>query len=120
MKKKKILLVLKDIHILRLYREEFEDEGYNVSGAGSGHEALEKTATEKFDLVILDAVLPDMASFDLIREIKTASPETKIIAASSYLLKDLDSRIESVIDAFDSKSSDLDELKETINKLLKE
>ena len=38
----KILVVDDDAHILRLYKLELEEEGYDVTTTGSGKEAMEK------------------------------------------------------------------------------
>ena len=70
MKKKELILILKDIHIMRLYEEELKEEGYKVSKANCGNEALKITSRKKFDLIISDAFLPDIEVVELIREVK--------------------------------------------------
>ncbi|MDP2157128.1 MAG: response regulator, partial [Nitrospirota bacterium] len=55
----KILIVDDDQSILRLYKEELEEEGYQIVTAASGTEGLAKFETEDFDLVTLDIHLPD-------------------------------------------------------------
>jgi DNA-binding NtrC family response regulator len=114
----KILLLLKDVHILRLYKEELEDDGYEICEAQSGIEALKKISEEKFDLVISDAFLPDIELPELIAKIKKISPETKTIATSSYHLIDINERVLRATDYFVSKKSDLAELKAIIAKIL--
>ena len=45
----KLLIVDDDANIQRLYKEELEDEGYQVCIAGTGAEALEMFVKEKPD-----------------------------------------------------------------------
>ena len=48
--------------------------GYEVAGAGSGQEALEKLASEKFTIVITDLFLPDLDGIDILKRVKALSP----------------------------------------------
>ena len=45
-------------------------QNYNVVTATCGNEALELTIKEKPDIIILDAMLPDISGFELIHKIK--------------------------------------------------
>ena len=56
----KILIVDDDQNILRLYKEELEDEGYIIVTASNGQEAIEMFEKEDPDLVTLDILLPDI------------------------------------------------------------
>ena len=47
----KLLIVDDDANIQRLYKEELEEEGYEVCIAGTGKEALEMFESEKPDVV---------------------------------------------------------------------
>jgi CheY-like chemotaxis protein len=51
-------------HILR------EETSYELINASSGKEALELLETNKFDMVLLDLVLPDVKDFELYLRIK--------------------------------------------------
>ncbi len=46
-------------------------EGYNVRCANSGHEGLKKAGDEKFDLIILDLILPDMKGEEACSRLKS-------------------------------------------------
>ena len=46
-------------------------EGYVVECADNGNEGLEKTRQEKFDLVILDLILPDMKGEEICARLKS-------------------------------------------------
>lgn len=68
-----ILIVEDDAKLRLLLRRCFEGEGFRVSEAGSGAEAIERLAAGTFDLVTLDLQLPDGDGFALSREIRARS-----------------------------------------------
>jgi twitching motility two-component system response regulator PilH len=61
-----------EIHLLR---EMLTKNGYAVSVCNSGEEAMEKSKTEKPDLILMDVVMPGMSGFEATRAI-TRAPET--------------------------------------------
>ena len=67
---RRILLVDDDDALRRLVRKVLEPYGYEVTGAGSGKEALEKLLESKPDLILLDYVLPDMDGLVLLELIR--------------------------------------------------
>ncbi|MEN8141880.1 MAG: response regulator [Thermodesulfobacteriota bacterium] len=112
---KKILLVDDEESIHLLYRDELEEEGYEIHSALSGDEALEKLDILSPDLVILDINMPGLNGIDTLREMKERRPEMPVILSSAYneFKQDLASWAS---DAYIVKSSDLSELKEAVAK----
>lgn len=112
---KKILLVDDEDSIHLLYREEFEEEGYEVHSALSGEEGLEKLAALKPDLIILDINMPSMNGIEALRRIKEINPNLPVILSSAYqeFKQDLASWAS---DEYIVKSSNLDELKAAVKK----
>ncbi len=112
----KILVVDDDAHILRLYKEELEEEGYDVVTAGTGEEALEVFEKENPDLVTLDILMPDIDGISLLRRMKEMKPRLPIIMSTAYDYRD-DFAVWAS-EAYLVKSADLDELKSKIKELL--
>jgi DNA-binding response OmpR family regulator len=112
----KILVIDDDIHIQRLYKEECEEEGYEVVIASNGKEAIELFDTENPDIVTLDILLPDVDGIRLLRQMKEKNPKVPIIMSTAYDYRD-DFAVWAS-EAYIVKSSDLDELKSTIKKLI--
>jgi DNA-binding NtrC family response regulator len=54
-------------------------DGYQVSAAGRGHEALELLRHRRFDIVLLDLYMSDVSGYELLRVALETSPETIII-----------------------------------------
>jgi DNA-binding response OmpR family regulator len=71
----RILIVDDEKNILRMVGYLLEREGYKISVATTGMQALEKIGAEKPDLVILDIMMPDMSGFDVCQRIR-GNPET--------------------------------------------
>ena len=69
MQKVKILIVDDEKNIREVIREYAALEGYEVMEADSGSKALELLNTNKFDLMILDIMMPIMDGFTLLNSI---------------------------------------------------
>lgn len=112
----KILVVDDDEHILRLYREELEEDGYDVVIAKTGAGALEAFSKENPDLVTLDILIPDMDGIAVLRKMKEMRPRVPIIMSTAYDYRD-DFAVWAS-EAYIVKSADLTELKGKIKELL--
>ncbi len=112
----KILVVDDDAHILRLYKEELEEEGYEVATASTGEEALAVFEKENPDLVTLDILMPDIDGISLLRRMKEMRPRLPIIMSTAYDYRD-DFAVWAS-EAYLVKSADLDELKSKVKELL--
>lgn len=113
---KKVLVVDDDIHIQKLYKEELEEEGYEVVVAGNGAKAMELFIQENPDIVTLDILMPDVDGIKLLRQMKEKKPRLPIIMSTAYDYRD-DFAVWAS-EAYIVKSADLDELKKTIRTLL--
>jgi DNA-binding response OmpR family regulator len=74
----RILAVDDDFDILRMLDRTLKSAGYVVDQARDGREAEEKLRTEKYDLVVLDAMLPHVHGFEICARLK-ASPRTRAL-----------------------------------------
>ena len=60
-------------------------KGFAVTCAAGGHEALERIAAERYDLILLDLVMPDMDGMDVLRTIREtrSAAELPVIITSA-------------------------------------
>jgi len=56
-----------------------ESEGYLVTAAGDGEQALKLFPQEKFDLVILDVMMPRQSGYDVCRELRQRDARLPIL-----------------------------------------
>ena len=72
------ILVVEDDPSIRMGLEDtLTAKGYEVEVVGRGVEGAERAATGKFDLVVLDVMLPDIDGFEVCRRIRN-SPARKV------------------------------------------
>lgn len=117
MKNARILVVDDEENIRLLFKEELEEENYEVEVASDGHDALEKFKNSRFDLVVMDIKMPGMDGIQALNEIKNINKDQPVILCSAYgeFKQDFSSWVS---DGYVVKSADTGELKQTIKKIL--
>jgi CheY-like chemotaxis protein len=75
----RILVVDDDVLVLEALKELLTSSGYEVRVATRGQEALEILDKERFDLLILDVVMPKMTGFDLCSEVRKRDDEMSAV-----------------------------------------
>jgi len=68
-----VLVVDDEPHIVELVRYNLQQEGFAVSVATSGREALARVASDRPDLVVLDIMLPELDGIEVCRQIRAES-----------------------------------------------
>ncbi len=91
--KPRILIVDDEAKIRNILSKVLKDEGYEVSTASSGEEAIESSATAPPNLVLMDLSLPGMDGISAMVEIRKEVPELDVIIITAY------GTIESAVDA---------------------
>jgi DNA-binding NtrC family response regulator len=77
------ILVIDDDDMIRDgIRDILVRAGYLVTGAANGEQGLEALASQPFDVVITDILMPEKEGVETIIEIRKALPDTPIIAMS--------------------------------------
>ncbi len=99
---KNILIVEDEEAIRNVMYDALTGEGFSVSVAKDGYEALAKVSEIKLDLILLDVLMPRMDGTAVLKELKSKE-ETKSIPV--IMLTNLD-EIESVSKAVDAKVTD--------------
>ncbi|MFC5589450.1 response regulator transcription factor [Sporosarcina soli] len=77
--KNKILIVEDEENIARVLQLELEFEGYETGVAHTGPDGLIKYREQKWDLVLLDLMLPGLNGFDVLRRIRATEASTPVI-----------------------------------------
>jgi len=72
----KILLVEDDKSLREIYGVRLLAEGYQITSAGDGEQALAMAVKERPDLIISDVMMPKISGFDML-DILRSTPETK-------------------------------------------
>ncbi|RPI33696.1 MAG: sigma-54-dependent Fis family transcriptional regulator [Nitrospiraceae bacterium] len=113
------ILVAEDEDItLNNILDTLQEEGYDISGAKDGKEALQKIEAGYFDVLITDIKMPYMSGIELLDKIKGKQPETEVIIITGF--GSISSAIEAMKKgAYDyiTKPFDLDELTLRVKKI---
>ena len=76
-----------EVHLLR---EMLTKNGFTVSVASSGEEAITRAASEKPDLILMDVVMPGMSGRELAERLAQARPGTRVLFMSGYAADTMD------------------------------
>jgi two-component system NtrC family sensor kinase len=87
-RKKNILLVDDEPHILELAEDLFESGNYTVQTAASGKAALEMIRNQDFDLIITDLMMPEVSGEQVYTEVQSmpASKPKKVLFITGDLM----------------------------------
>lgn len=66
----KILIVEDDTELRQLFQHVLMRNGYDVSGVGDGQKALDALASDYYDLIISDIMMPVMDGYELVRSMR--------------------------------------------------
>ena len=75
----RVLIAEDDANLRQGLIDLLEGEGYEVSPAGDGQQALDCFRQETPDLVLLDVMMPEVSGYDVCREIRKVDSRTPII-----------------------------------------
>jgi DNA-binding response OmpR family regulator len=98
------------------------DRGITVLTAKSAEEAFQQVKSHRFDLIILDVVLPDRSGFEICRELKEdiATQQVPVIMCSTKSTEmDKFWGLKQGADAYLAKPIDQDELMRAVEHLVK-
>ena len=79
----RILVIEDEPRILSFLARGLEAEGFTVDSAGDGAEALRRAAASRYDLVVLDLLLPSMNGLAVLTELRRAQPELPVVILSA-------------------------------------
>ena len=83
MKKQSILLVEDEENLQEALKLNLELEGYEVTGAWNGMEALDLIQKEHFDLLILDVMLPELDGISVVESIRLQNNDIPVLILSA-------------------------------------
>ena len=99
----KIAIVDDDPMISDIYQKKFSEQGFEVSVATTGEQILDLAKKQKFDVILLDLLIPRMDGFEVIKNLRNGNYDKKIkIIVSSNLSQkeDQDKAMELGADGF--------------------
>lgn len=86
----KVLIVEDDEAILEGLKDDLEFEGFSVSSARDGKDGLDKALTSRFNLIILDILLPKINGFEVCKRLRDSSINTPILMLTAAKTEEMD------------------------------
>ena len=83
------LVVDDDQEIRRLLGRYLAEQGFRATLAADGRECKEHLALDRFDIVVLDVLLPDASGLDICRHIRQRFPHLPVVLVTA-LKEDVD------------------------------
>ncbi|MFQ5754070.1 MAG: response regulator transcription factor, partial [bacterium] len=75
----KILIVEDEESILMALKDDLTLEGYDVASASDGRQGLRMAKENRYDLIVLDIILPELNGFEVCKALRTANVTTPIV-----------------------------------------
>lgn len=108
-----ILVVDDELLIRDLLYDFFQGQGWNITVAASGVNALKILSEKEFDVVLTDLKMPEMGGIELTNQLRESHPDLPVVIMTGY------PSLETAIDAIRCKVADYIVKPFNINKLYK-
>lgn len=82
--KRKVLVVDDEETVCRSIRQALVREGYDIDVALSGEEALKMEDKKKYDVILVDLMMPGLNGMDLLKSLKAMSPSVPVVMITGY------------------------------------
>jgi DNA-binding response OmpR family regulator len=79
----RILVIEDEPRILAFLARGLEAEGFAVDGADNGRNGLKRALAERYDLVVLDLLLPGLDGLGVLRELQRQCPNLPVVIVSA-------------------------------------
>ena len=106
----KILIVDDEIDIAELISEVLKSEGYETIIKNNGTSAIEAVSKNKFDLILLDIMMPDISGIDVLKSIRDQATCPIIFVTAKTQINDKIYGLNIGADDYITKPFELDEL----------
>ena len=121
----KILIIEDDNFLLSLIVEKFIQLGFDAEAASDGEEGLNKILNNKYDLVLLDMILPKMDGFKVLENVKknqTLKDLPIVVTSNLYDKNDIDRAVslgaaDYIIKAYNSPENIVDRVRAFLQKI---
>ena len=113
----RVLVVEDDKNQQLLYKEELEQNGFEVMCAGNGKEAVEMATAKAPDCIVMDISMPEMDGIEAMGKILAQNNRVPVILNTAYASYK-DNFMSWSADAYVIKTSDLSQLTSTIKDIL--
>jgi len=80
---RRILVVDDDVHIREILVQRLRQRGYDAEGASDGQDAMQKLHAARWDVLVLDLIMPRMSGTEVLRALENDPAAPPCIVISS-------------------------------------
>lgn len=106
----KVLIVDDDKNSVRFLELELRHEGYRIEKEYDGAKGLERALNEKFDLILLDIMLPSLDGMDVLKKFRKVSDTPVIMLTAKDAISDKVTGLDGGADDYLTKPFAIEEL----------
>ncbi len=117
---KKICIVEDDEKLLRYIELELQHEGYIVESEADGKKGLERILENKYDLIILDIMLPSMNGMEICRKVRMKSDVSIIMLTARTETMDKIAGLDIGADDYITKPFEIEEFLARVRRFFRE
>ncbi|HNP74886.1 MAG TPA: response regulator [bacterium] len=120
LKGRKILVADDERPMAKALELKFTKEGFTVKTVSNGREALDIMKKEKFDLLLLDLMMPRVDGFAVLAELKDRGDRTPVIVSSNLSQEEDIRRVKELgaKDYFVKSDTPISKVVDNVNKVL--
>ncbi len=112
----RVLVVDDEQDVLNVLREMLERLGFETCGATSGIRAIELIKRERFDLLIIDLIMPGLGGMDILREIQRINKRIPVLITAGVDLSETNINLTDMgVRSFIKKPFTIKDIKSKIN-----
>lgn len=112
----RILIIEDELKLAEAISFRLKKEKYSVDISNNGEDGLDNALTNTYDLIILDVMLPKINGFEILKQIRQKSIDTKIIILTAKsMLEDKIYGLENGANDYITKPFHMDELVARVN-----
>lgn len=119
MSRERILIIEDEVKIARFLELELSHEGYLVEQEHDGRAGLERAVSEKFDLILLDVMLPSLNGMEVLRRLRQTLQTPVIMLTAKNDVTDIVMGLDIGADDYLTKPFAIEELLARIRAALK-
>jgi len=114
-KEARVLIVDDERNLRKTLADILKDEGYQVTTAGTGEEAVDLCRKERYDVVLMDVRMPGIDGVEAFRRIRRHQEGVRVIMMSAYTVEELKhAALDEGAVAFLTKPLDMDKVSKLI------
>jgi CheY-like chemotaxis protein len=115
---KEILIVDDQPGIRMLLSDILTNEGYEISTAETGREALDKATAKHYDLIVLDYKLPILNGLEVLQQLRRKQIEIPAILISGLVNNEVERSSDGLVEKVLAKPFNIKDIQQTVNLIL--